>query len=111
MDIGKPKNGNIIEFSARLGRESMPIGAKHPHKANKSKLWVTKKPRPITRYFDLFGPCKGDMTEVMDLGLQLAREALDKGDREYAERILARLKKIPMEYERERLFKRLKSMG
>ncbi len=111
MDIGKPKNQNIIEFSARLARECMPQGAKHPHRANKSKLWVTKKPRPITRYFDLFGPCKGDMTEVMDLGLQLAREALDKGDREFAEKILSRLKKIPMEYEREKLFKQLRRMG
>ena len=109
MDLGKPKNGNIIEFSAKLARECMPTGARHPHRANRSKLWVTRPPRPVTRYFNLFGPCYGDITEVMDLGLQMAREALDRGDLEFAERISARIKRIPLEYERGRLLKRIKS--
>ena len=96
MEIGKPRNGNVIEFSARLAKESMPVGAVF-HKPPKSGRWTTKKPKVTTRLFNIFGPCEGDRYEVIDLGITLAREALERGEKEFAEKILIRLKELERE--------------
>jgi hypothetical protein len=86
MEIGKPRNGNVIDFSARLAHQSIPDGVGY-RKAAKSRLWRPPTPRrPVTRSFDLSGSCS------MELGLTLAREALDRGDWEFAEQVLNRLR-------------------
>ena len=93
MNIGRPKNGNVIEFSARIANASMPTGANR-HKPPKSNRWITKAPRPVTRYFDLMGPCRGDRYLAIELGIKLAREALEAGDRVFAERVMARIQEL-----------------
>jgi hypothetical protein len=83
----------------------MPTGAvkkKYP----KTHRWSIKKPRNgKTISFAMFGPCSGELCEVMSLGLRLAREAMAGGDNDYAQRILNRVKKIPLEYEKKKLMK------
>jgi len=112
MDLGvKCRNGNVVDFMRALAKQQMPKGAVH-HKVPKAGLWAKpRKPRPVTRHFDLLGPCRGDLHQVIEMGLELARQAIDQGDRAYAERILQRIKKLPLEYERERLIRQLRRQG
>lgn len=103
MDLKKPVNDNVMSYHNRNARECMPVGAnrKKPAKAGR---WVVKKARnsrPVS--FSLVGECKGDLVDVMTLGMKIAREALEQGDERLAERVIKKLKKLPLEREKEQL--------
>jgi hypothetical protein len=77
----------------------MPSGA-HQHKVTKAGLWRVKKPRrPAGVCFAMAGRSEGDLSDVVELGLKLAQEAMDRGDSEYAEAILNRIKIVRKERE------------
>jgi hypothetical protein len=109
MDLGiKCRHGNVIQWMQRLAKQQLPDGAIH-HKVPKAGMWQKPRaPRVITRHFDLFGPCTGKIEDVMELGLELARDAIAAGNRQYAERVLARLKRLPLEHQRDQLVRQLK---
>jgi hypothetical protein len=96
----------------------MPKGA-NQGKVAKAGLWKPKKPRRTAAVcFDLKGPCDGDMYDVIDLGVNLAKEALARGDKDLAKAILRKIKKVPVEYrkreleeKRARLIKQLEKEG
>jgi hypothetical protein len=45
------------------------------------------------------GPSEGDLSDVIELGLKLAQEAIDRGDEAYAEAILSRVRVVKKEHE------------
>lgn len=103
MDLPIPRTKNILQYAQMLGRQSVPTGGcqRKPVKAGR---WRKKAPRRAAAVcFDLKGACSGDLSEVMSVGMRMAREALDRGDKDFAREILNRLKKIPREYELEKL--------
>ena len=105
MDLPRPKFDNVIPYSNMLGRRSLPPGA-GVHKPAKAGRWRVGKPRKDKGVsFSISGPCSGDLVDVVTLGMRIAREAMDRGELEYAERIVKRLRKLPLEYEREKLLK------
>lgn len=107
MDLRKPRSDNVVEYHQSNAKESMPVGAVK-RKPNKAGRWRVKKPfKNPGVSFSMTGPCSGELADVMTLGMQLARAEMEKGNLEYAKRILKRLKRIPLEYEREALLKRL----
>lgn len=105
--IPKPKtdtNGKTIEsidsYSRRLTRLSMPTGAtkrKTPKAGRWRKDAQTKKKNGKAAEFNLKGPCYGCPVEVSNLAVNLAEEALNRGDKELAQRVLVRLEKYHKE--------------
>jgi hypothetical protein len=109
MEMRKPINNNIMTYHARNAREIMPLGA-GKHKPAKAGRWVVKKPRRDRGVsFSMTGPCKGELSEVMELGLRLARAAKEEGNVEYAKKIVLRMRKIPLEYERNKLLRKIEN--
>jgi len=98
MDIGRPRSDNIIEFSRYLARQAIPTGAPKPHRPNRGQMW-RKRRHPADPLFDLTGPCYGEITKVIELGIRAARAAIDQGDKELAERIVAKIRRLPAEYQ------------
>ena len=92
-----PSHRDPISRSRSLVRQTLPVGA-NQHKVCQAGLWKVKKPkRPCGVSFALSGPCEGDLTDVVKLGLKLAKEAIASGDAEYAKAILMRIPVIQKE--------------
>ncbi len=94
MDLPKRRGLNEIAYSDMVGRQAIPEGACQK-KVSKSRIWAKRWPtrRPAERYFNMLGECRGKIEDVMDLGIQLAREAIERGDREFAEKVIERMKR------------------
>ena len=94
MLLKPPRNGNVVAYHARNARASMPLGARR-YKPVKAGRWKLAKPRRACAVvFDLAGPCEGSTSEVLKLAIKLAKEAIQRGDREYARAILARVQQL-----------------
>ena len=112
-----PKEAKMPDIEARAiqchnrnMRRSLPTGACQ-HKSGKTGRWIVKKPRKgKAAAFSMTRSCSGDLAEVMALAVKLARDAKAEGNIEYAQKILKRAKRIPMEYEREKLLKEQKRL-
>ena len=94
MELPKPRTTNIIDYSRMVAMESIPIGGilRKPTKAGR---WRIKPPRrPAGVCFNLKGECFGDEEEVVNLGVKLAKEAMARGDVEYAKAIMERIKNL-----------------
>jgi hypothetical protein len=108
MQFKPVKDGNFESHHNHNAKESMPLGAVK-RKTPKAGRWNRKRPKKDQgASFSLTGSCSGELSEVMSLGMKLCREEMDKGNTELAQRILNRVKKIPMEYERARQIATLK---
>ena len=103
MEFKKYNLDDVVSHHSRNAKEVMPQGAVK-YKTSKAGRW--RKPRPRRDQgvsFNLTGPCSGELSEVMSLGIKLAKEETAKGNIDLAQRILNRTKKIPMEYRRAEL--------
>jgi len=99
MNLPRPWTHDIVRYSAAIARAAVPTGACQ-HKVAKAGLWRVKKPRrPAGVCFAMSGRSEGDLTDVVDLGLKLAREAMARGDQEYAEAILQRIGTVKRDYQ------------
>jgi hypothetical protein len=117
MEFKKYKPGEAVSHHGRNAKESMPLGARK-HKSSKAHRWRKSRPRKDQGVsFSLTGSCSGELSEVMSLGVRLAKEAMAEGDADMAQHILNRVKKLPMEYrraelmaQRERIIKKLSTL-
>jgi len=99
MNLPRPWTSDIIKYSSAIARGAMPSGA-HQHKVTKAGLWRVKKPRrPAGVCFAMSGKSEGDLSDVVELGLKLVQEAIDRGDEAYAEAILKRMGIVKKERE------------
>jgi len=99
MNLPKPWTRDIIRYSATIARAAVPVGACQ-HKPVKAGRWRVKRPRrPAGVCFAMSGPSTGDLTDVVELGLKLAQEAMARGDRDYAAAILNRIGTVKRDYE------------
>jgi len=106
MNDLKSQTNPVVRHNANM-REILPGGAVK-HKSSKANRWCVKKPQKDRGVsFSMTGPCSGELADVMTLGLQLAKSAKEEGNIDYAQRILRRLKRVPLEYERDRLMRQL----
>lgn len=99
MELPRPWTSDIIKYSQVVAKQAIPTGA-HQHKTTKAGLWRVKKPRrPAGVCFAMMGKSEGDLSDVVELGLKLAQEAILRGDQEYAEAILKRIGIVKKEKE------------
>ena len=99
MDLPRPRTHSLMSYSSSLSRSSIPPGA-NQHWQRISRGWkVTKPRRPLDVCFNLSGPCQGELSDVVGLGLKLVHEALAKGDKAWAEAALRRIQTVKKDYE------------
>ena len=99
MNLPRPWTHDIVRYSDAIARAAVPTGACQ-HKVTKAGLWRVKRPkRPAGVSFAMSGRSEGDLTDVVELGLKLAREAMARGDQEYAAAILNRIGTVKRDYE------------
>ena len=99
MELPRPRTRNIAVYFNQFARQEMPAGA-NQHYPARGGIWKVKHGRlGQGAAFDLSGPCHGALDEVVTIGLRLAQDAIEAGDAALAERLIARVESVKIEYE------------
>lgn len=86
-------------------RMVMPDGAHQHH--GRVRMKAKRDPMKPGAEFNMSGPCKGSLHDVVVLGIKLAEEALVSGDKVFAGAVMKRIQTVQVQHEIDRLTRQL----
>lgn len=75
----------------------MPAGANQHY--DRIRMKAKRDPVKPGAEFNMSGPCRGHLHDVIALGIKLAEEALVSGDKVFASAVMKRIQTVQMQYE------------
>jgi hypothetical protein len=105
MNLPKPWTKNIVTYSNAIAHQSIPEGANQHF--DRIRMKAKRDPMKPGVEFNMKGPCRGNLHDVIALGIKMAEEALVSGDKVFAGTVMKRIQTVQMQYEIDRLTRQL----